>query len=137
MIERFIDFECNWANSSAEGTEGDSSVPDGRKLMETIRGHLDSMTPSKIEQHSFYGWKFEAKTQNGQRYEMLLQHPDSWLLIVERKGGFMERLLNRLDVDDTVTTAVVAALQGIEGISRVTTYTREEYIEKGSKSPPE
>jgi hypothetical protein len=74
---------------------GDQIVaPGGRKVMERLRDAVAQrgLTTSPIEQHADYGWCFEVVAPDC-RIWCLIQFCEPWLLITDRHGDLLKRLL--------------------------------------------
>lgn len=126
----WVSFKSTVPDDSEWTPAGDISVPGGRTISTSIAAFLINrgFEVSSVEQHSFYGWAFDVRSDDCRAW-CLLQDADPWLLIVEqRKGGLswlrgseptarMETLLNTLGM----------LMSAESEYSSVCWYTRREY----------
>ncbi len=127
MTENFLEFDAEFPDDTVWDAKGIPLVPGGKAIAEAIRAALvkKGLALSAVEQHSFYGWAFGAPVGN----EILLQFPGPWLLTVERRPGFWNRLLGR--ADDRAPSALVEAVRDVIAADVrfriVRSYSRQQY----------
>jgi hypothetical protein len=118
--------------------EGDDIiVPGGRNVMESLARslHLHGFETSRVTQHSFYGWEFEAR--HGQsRIRCLLQSPGPWLLIVMDKRGVLKRVFSGGKPFSVALEVCAIALSSLEHVSAVKWFTQLEYEKAASEKEP-
>jgi len=125
-VSSYLTFEADLPDDSDE----ESGLPGGRQLMAGIqdaaKSHFDSC--GDVEQRSFYGWEFEVG-HRGQRYLVVLQYPEPWLLIVDPQKGILKRLFGRGDTEahQEVVDVIAQVLAGQTAVSNVTRQTEREF----------
>ncbi len=80
------------------------------------------------DQHSFYGWAFEAN-DDGAAIWCLLQSPGPWLLITECRSAIVARLLNhgQRSKHECVIRCILDAMEADRRFSSIQVFTRAEY----------
>jgi hypothetical protein len=129
MKQRFVTFDASFPDDARHSETGDVISPGGRAIAERLVSLLGSAAP--CEQHSHYGWAFAA----GGCW-CLVQHPDSWLLIVEDRGPLFERWFrpNRAAQRfQAFSEQLSQALDSDRAFSNVSWFTREEYERLGPR----
>jgi hypothetical protein len=137
----FVTFEADFPDESQWAEDGSPLVPDGQSVARVLVQALVNagLTVSELSQHSFYGWAWEANLRKRKAW-CLLQGGDPWLLIVEQRGGMLERLLRGEESAELeeVLTVVDEAMKGDTRFSAVQWFTRQEYESgagQGAESP--
>lgn len=103
--------------------DGHIVVPGGRAVLESFAAQLRARAhaTSKVEQHSHYGWAFDAAGPGGRSW-CLLQCGYPWLLIVEDRRGLKRLWAGARPFAATLATCE-AALQSLEHVSAVQWHT--------------
>lgn len=128
----FVTFESSLPDDTAWDEQGNPVMPGGRSLLESICAQLagKGWQCGEIRQHSFYGWSTEITTISGM--QLIIQRPDSWLLIVTRKPTLWQRIRGRVDdsVEPQLLSDLAELLEVHSGISGARWYTRAQYEQR-------
>jgi hypothetical protein len=94
-IRSYVDFEADFPEEE-ETNAADAEIPLGRPIAEHLHARLEAekFVVCEVYQHSFYGWAFEVRFGNVVVWCML-QGSETWLLITEVPGRWLDRLLRR------------------------------------------
>lgn len=85
-----VSFSADFPDDSEWDEQGTEIVPGGRAITHTIKTQLQEqgISCSDIEQHSTYGWAFDA----------VLDDSKIWLLLAAAEGGWLVQLVPRQSV---------------------------------------
>ena len=91
MIQNFATFRSSLPDDSIEA-DGEIVVPCGRGLMDLIRTAFQrsGFDASEIDQHSHYGWSFDASGAEG-HFWLMIQYPEPWLLMIQDSRAIWKR----------------------------------------------
>ena len=92
MLRTYATFTSTLPDDQQE-KDGEIVAPGGRSIMGRLRDGLArrGFSVSEMEQHENYGWCFDVIAP-ACRIWCLIQFCEPWLLITDRRGGFLRRL---------------------------------------------
>lgn len=124
----FVTFEADLLDDSEFSNSGEVSTPAGRGLSQVLTQalKLKGFRVPEWEQHKFYGWEATVEL-NGQKCWLLLQGDNPWLLIAERRSGFLGWMHRTEGSFRQLLTVIDAALKSDERLAHVSWFTRLEY----------
>jgi hypothetical protein len=126
-IRNFCTFEANVIDDSVEDEHGDIIQPTGRGLLQSIAALIEGA--SEPIQHSFYGWKFTFKTLARHSSTVLLQCPDTWLIIVSVNAWWVFAGNRRNSYNAAIKT-VNDTLHQVQSISNIAWFNQKEYMNR-------
>ena len=133
MIRNFATFTSSLPDDSVE-EEGEVVVPCGRSLMDLIRTAFRHFGygVTEIEQHSSYGWFFDATGAEG-RFWLMIQYPDPWLLMIQDSRPAWKRTFSgKADFERFINWSH-AIVQSVSEISELRWVTEREWQEVARK----
>jgi hypothetical protein len=136
MIRNFATFGSNLPDDSIE-SEGEIVVPCGRGLMELIRSafQLSRYEVTEIDQHSFYGWSFDATGAEG-TFWLMIQYPEPWLLMIQDSRPIWRRAFaGKADFEQFINRSH-AIMQSVSEISDLRWVTEREWQELSRRTNP-
>jgi hypothetical protein len=137
-LRDFVTFDVrNLPDDPEFSVTGDIVIPAGRTLCKFLSPVFESkgMKVSRWHQHEFYGWEATLEI-GGQRYWILLQGGEPWLLITERRGRLLAGKSESKTIFHKALTEIDAALKSDERLANVLWFTRPEYERGGQKGNP-
>ena len=95
-IRTFVTFNADFPDDAEWDENGLPLVPGGKGITLRIGELLCSQSHEclHVEQHSFYGWRFNVRVL-GVLFVCLVQGYEPWLLTCEEEGSFFRRLLTK------------------------------------------
>lgn len=129
-MRNFVTFETAFEDDAIWDSRENIISPAGRNVAAAIAAQLSMMgcACSEPTQHSFYGWSFNV-TRDRERFWLLLQGRDPWLLICEPRRTILQRMFRVRDDDtfDSLLLTLYAALKADDRITHLRWYSREDY----------
>lgn len=119
MIPNFATFRSSLPDDSIEA-DGEIVVPCGRGLMDLIRTAFQrsGFEASEIDQHSHYGWSFDASGAEG-RFWLMIQYPEPWLLMIQDSRAIWKRAFQ---VRQPMSDSSVGAIRSCNPFPRLAIY---------------
>lgn len=137
MIRNCVTFKAEFPDDGVWSEHGQPIVPDGKAIANAISTGLMSvgLKCSDPQEHSFYGWEFEVKSDDI-CVSCLLQNPDPWLLMTEIHDSFINRFLvrNRDDHQRKILGEIHRVLENDRRFSAIKWLTEQEFDRKASGS---
>ena len=127
----FVTFDADFPDDSEWNDNGDLLVPGGQAITKELRKGLEhrGCSCTEIDQHSFYGWSFDATHDCVTVFFVLATVEEKWLLQVEPERSLLSRLMCRSNAADVESLQMLIheVLHSDKRISTVLWYTREDY----------
>ncbi len=131
MLRTYATFTSSLPDDQQE-KDGEIVIPGGRNILGRLHDGLArrGFSVSEIKQHEDYGWCFEIVAPSC-RIWCLIQFCEPWLLITDRCGGLLKRLLGVSD--DSTHRKVCETFQDIiaedSSFSELRWFTKAEFEE--------
>jgi hypothetical protein len=126
-------FEADFEDDAVLDSKQNIVSPAGQNIAMAIASHLSTLgyECSEPEQHSFYGWCFDVCWER-ERFWLLLQGGDPWLLICERNPTILQRLFRRRDEGcfNSFLLAVDTALKADTRFTDIRWFSRDDFEAK-------
>lgn len=136
MIQNFATFRSSLPDDSIEA-DGEIVVPCGRGLMDLIRTAFQrsGYEASEIDQHSHYGWSFDASGVEG-RFWLMIQYPEPWLLMIQDSRAIWKRAFaGKADFERFINRSRTT-MQSIAQIRDIRWFTESEWQQDVRKGNP-
>ena len=129
----FVTFEAHPTDDAEFSSSGDIIVPAGRELSRTLTKSLElrGFKVAEWGQYEFYGWQTTVEMDD-QKCWILFQGGERWLLIAERRNGFLGWARRAEGAFRSLFAEIDAALKSDSRFDNISWFTRAEY-ESGSK----
>ena len=131
-----VTFAADFADDAQWDQKGNLLIPGGRAIAETIREKLQErgVYSSDVYQHSYYGWAFDAISENFKLWILIAAAKEGWLLQLVQQESLIARLFGSSNTAgfDGLQTKVHDILTGDTRFSNVLWYTKADY-ESGKK----
>ncbi len=130
MLKTYVTFKASLPDDGEWDSNGNVIQPSGRSVAETIVGLLRSrgLTTSLPSTYRFYGWQFDV-TDNETRAWAMLQHPEPWLMMIEARPSFRQRLSGTGDQESLsrLLSVVDEEFRADKRFSDISWFTKDEY----------
>ena len=136
MIQHFATFKSSLPDDSIEA-EGEIVVPCGHELMDLIRTAFQrsGYEATEIDQHSSYGWAFDATGSEG-CFWLMIQYPEPWLLMIQDSRPIWKRTFaGKADFERFINRSH-GIMQSVFEISDLRWVTERDWQEEARRGNP-
>lgn len=136
MIRNFATFRSSLPDDSIEA-DGEIVVPCGRGLMDLIRTAFQhsGYEASEVDQHSHYGWSFDASGSEG-CFWLMIQYPEPWLLMIQDSRAIWKRAFSGKAAFERFISGSHSIVQSVSEISDLRWVTQHEWQELSRRTNP-
>lgn len=134
-VRTFVHFDSTFEDDAVYDSDGNVLVPSGNVILSMLheRLNLAGYQLTAIEQHSFYGWRFDVKDA-GLPAWLLLQV--DWVLMIGKRGFLGRRVHWRSDTNNAHLVKLLKVIHGIlasnSRIDNIRWYSESEENQSGT-----